>query len=324
MPAAAAAVVGVGSHLDSVRGGGRSTARSASPAAFDIAEGCGAAARGDRVRRRGGRPLQHADVREQGAPGVLDRPASSRGPTIKASHSPRRCAPRASTRTGLHTARRGSGGFAGFIEMHIDQSRSSLRRCAGRHRQVAGQPDATRADVLRPGRSRGHDAAATHRQDALGGRAAIVAAEDLGAELARADRHSLADPRRAERDDHGGRARPAVDRRALGRSGASSVAGCGRCATRRRPLARPHGVPIASASPAVRRPGVLGCDLRAACTVPASGSSARGPGLGVLRRPRCRRGGERDPGGDGARAQPDGASATRRPRPSSWPTRRSG
>jgi N-carbamoyl-L-amino-acid hydrolase len=58
---------GVGSHLDSVRGGGRYDGPLGVAAGFEVAAHAFSAARGALPRRRGGRPLQHADLRQPGS-----------------------------------------------------------------------------------------------------------------------------------------------------------------------------------------------------------------------------------------------------------------
>ena len=114
---------GVGSHLDSVRSGGAYDGALGVAVGFAVARAQRRSCGGDLVRRRGGRALQHADLRLAGA-GGQPRPGGA-GSHRRRRRAPRRGDARGGRRSGR--ARRappsGSAALRGFLELHIDQSR---------------------------------------------------------------------------------------------------------------------------------------------------------------------------------------------------------
>ena len=256
----------------------------------------------DRVRRRGGRALQHADVRQQGAgrrarlPAVLDRAA-----TTTACAWPTRCAPPASIPSGVAQAPAWLGRLRGFLELHIDQTPDLEPASPGRER--AGGADARRGRPrtgapTTPARRRRDE-----RRDALAARRAPRSSPPTSArtdDMVVTTSRILVEPNALTTIAV---ARAPVDRRALGGPAIG---------------ARPPG------SEDLRRPGAELSRRRRARTASSSTAQLRAPRCGdperrrVLRRPRRRHPGRRDPGGDGARAQPQRhqplAGGARRPR----------
>ena len=140
---------GVGSHLDSVRSGGRFDGPLGVAAAFEVAARVPGARRRRGPRRRGGRPLQHADVRQ---PGARRAPRRRRGPG-----APRRRRHHAARRHGRGRCRPGRSGRSSAVARPAARvPRAAHRpdpRPGGRRPRRRGRRGA-RVAAARPGRPR--------------------------------------------------------------------------------------------------------------------------------------------------------------------------
>ena len=212
----------------------------------------GGADRGPVVRRRGGRSLQHPDVREQALAGKLDiatvMERHRRSGRVAARGDARQ---RASTRRAIADAPRWMEKLARLRrDPHRSDDRGRPRRRADRDREIAGEPDAARGRPSRPGRPRGHDPRERAPRRAVRRRASDRRRRGARRGTRSAHRHDLADRRRAERADDDRRARPAVARRAGSRSGRARKLGPTRSA--RRPASSRCAPALRSRSPRPR------------------------------------------------------------------------
>ena len=166
--------------------------------------GLTASDRRDLVRRRGGRALQHADVRQQALAGQLDvdrDPVASRRPRRVGRR--RACAAPGVDPAASSTRRPGARACAASSRSTSTRARDvAPRRSARRRRQRARGAAAARGRASRARRPRRAPRRRDERRDALAAAARLIVARRANSRGDRADRHGRAAARRAQRADH--------------------------------------------------------------------------------------------------------------------------
>ena len=293
----------VGSHLDSVRGGGRYDGALGVAAAFEAAARAGAPVAvisfADEEGARFNTPTfgSRALVGRLDVDEVLAR-RDDAGTTLAEAMAADGVDPDG-LRTAARVARRGCAASSSCTSTRAATSprpaprRASSAALASRmrvHAELRGIAD--HAGTTRRG----------ERRDALAAAARlIVAADDLAAPVARLRDHGDAAARRAQRADDGPGPRARVDRRAGARARRAHEL-AGRPERPAADLADRTGVSIELHHAVAQRRR----RLRPRGSECAAGGGRRaGPRGRVLRRPRRRRPRRADPGGHGPRAQPD-------------------